>query len=230
MYQIPDSPPLSSSSSPTTRTMAISPLLVVLSIAAAASAAASQIVARDGHGHHHSNAAPLLVLNETEVTMFHSPTPPSYFTIDWDDPDPQGARHPGLMIAHGLFMMLAFFVALPAGAFHVASVFRVSLGLSHLRVHRDRAAVSKARLAWSRSTCLLCLLRSWLRVQHALQKNDAEYVSVVDRSTPNYCTRSLTVRRLPPGTKVLCTADRATSSSSLRSAFPPLTYSISSDA
>ncbi|KDQ29141.1 hypothetical protein PLEOSDRAFT_1112118 [Pleurotus ostreatus PC15] len=95
--------------------MAISPLLLVLSIAAAASAAASQIVARDGHGHHHSNAAPLLVLNETEVTMYHSPTPPSYFTIDWDDPDPQGARHPGLMIAHGLFMMLAFFVALPAG-------------------------------------------------------------------------------------------------------------------
>ena len=64
---------------------------------------------RDGH---HNHAAPLLELNETEVSMYHPPTPPSYYTIDWED-EGYEKRHGGLMIAHGLFMSLAFFVALP---------------------------------------------------------------------------------------------------------------------
>lgn len=70
---------------------------------------------RDGHSHHSHNAAPLLVLNETEVTMHHAPTPPSYYTVDWEEEGYQ-SRHPGLMIFHGIFMSLAFFVALPIGA------------------------------------------------------------------------------------------------------------------
>ena len=68
---------------------------------------------RDGHHNHH--AAPLLELNETEVMLYHAPTPPSYYTIDWED-EGYEKRHGGLMIAHGLFMSLAFFVALPMGS------------------------------------------------------------------------------------------------------------------
>jgi len=73
----------------------------------------------DGHSHHAHNTAPLLVLNETEVTMCHMPTPPSYYTVDWEEEGYQ-SRYPGLMIFHGIFMSLAFFVALP-----------ISVSLSH---------------------------------------------------------------------------------------------------
>jgi hypothetical protein len=69
-----------------------------------------------GHGHGHGHAAPLVKLNETEVLLHHAPTPPSYWSIDIDDPDSGNARHPSLMLLHSLFMMLAFFGALPAGS------------------------------------------------------------------------------------------------------------------
>ncbi|KAL0070890.1 hypothetical protein AAF712_002111 [Marasmius tenuissimus] len=71
------------------------------------------LAARDDH--HHHQGAPLLELNETEVAIGHEPTPPSYYTIDWEEPEHASERHPGLMIMHGLFMSLAFFVALPIG-------------------------------------------------------------------------------------------------------------------
>ena len=69
---------------------------------------------RDGHSHNH-HAAPLLELNETEVMLHHAPTPPSYYTIDWED-EGYEKRHGGFMIIHGLFMSFAFFVALPMGS------------------------------------------------------------------------------------------------------------------
>jgi hypothetical protein len=71
---------------------------------------------RDGdeHGHHHG-VAPLLELNETEVTLYHQATPPSYYAIDWEDSDQADARHPGLIITHAIFMSLAFFIFLPMG-------------------------------------------------------------------------------------------------------------------
>ncbi|KAI9513174.1 hypothetical protein F5148DRAFT_1273139 [Russula earlei] len=74
------------------------------------------LCARDGdqHGHGHESA-PLLELNETEVLLHHAPTPPSYWSIDIDDPDPGKTRHPSLMALHALFMTSAFFGALPAG-------------------------------------------------------------------------------------------------------------------
>jgi len=73
---------------------------------------------RDGHehGHGHGHAAPLVDLNETEVLLHHASTPPSYWSIDIDDPDSGNARHPTLMFSHSLFMMLAFLGALPAGS------------------------------------------------------------------------------------------------------------------
>jgi hypothetical protein len=74
---------------------------------------------RDGdehsHGHGHGHMAPIVELNETEVLLYHPPTPPSYWTIDIDEHDSGKARHPSLMALHALFMMIAFFGALPAG-------------------------------------------------------------------------------------------------------------------
>jgi hypothetical protein len=71
---------------------------------------APNLAKRDGHSHH---KAPLLELNETEVTMHHAPTPPSYWSIDIDDQDSSAARYPGLMTLHVILMCSAFFFALP---------------------------------------------------------------------------------------------------------------------
>jgi hypothetical protein len=95
--------------------------LVLTSLTTAADASADftesaerwQLSKRDGHGQH--AVAPVLELNETELALSHQPTPPSYYTIDWEDPEQAAARHPGLIIIHGLSMSLAFFVFLPMG-------------------------------------------------------------------------------------------------------------------
>jgi hypothetical protein len=77
----------------------------------------ANIFARDGgHDHHNRHDTPKLELNETEIEMYHGKTPPSYYTIDWEDADSK-SRYPGLIVAHGLFMSLAFFGALPIGEF-----------------------------------------------------------------------------------------------------------------
>ncbi|KIL68162.1 hypothetical protein M378DRAFT_1063721 [Amanita muscaria Koide BX008] len=57
---------------------------------------------------------PKLELNETEIEMWTGLTPSSYYTIDWEEPD-ANTRHPGLMVAHAVFMSTAFFGALPIG-------------------------------------------------------------------------------------------------------------------
>ncbi|KAA1466252.1 hypothetical protein DENSPDRAFT_831039 [Dentipellis sp. KUC8613] len=72
-----------------------------------------QLHTRDGHSHHHDE--PLLEINETEITMWHAPTPPSYYTIDIGNPSPDQHHYPGLMVLHVLSMCSAFFGALPAG-------------------------------------------------------------------------------------------------------------------
>ncbi|KAI0306959.1 hypothetical protein B0F90DRAFT_1665300 [Multifurca ochricompacta] len=68
-----------------------------------------------GHAHGHGNPSPLVELNETDVLLYHAETPPSYWSIDIDNHNSGGTRHPGLMGLHALFMALAFFGALPAG-------------------------------------------------------------------------------------------------------------------
>jgi hypothetical protein len=74
----------------------------------------TDILIRDGDHHHHGE--PKLELNETEIEMWDGPTPSSYYTIDWEEPD-SNTRHPGLMVTHALLMSLAFFGALPIGAY-----------------------------------------------------------------------------------------------------------------
>ncbi|KAI0033786.1 hypothetical protein K488DRAFT_77680 [Vararia minispora EC-137] len=57
------------------------------------------------------HGAPLTELNEYDAR----PPPPSYWSIDISDPDPNETRYPGLMLAHVLSMVSAFFFVLPAG-------------------------------------------------------------------------------------------------------------------
>ncbi|EKM59411.1 uncharacterized protein PHACADRAFT_249882 [Phanerochaete carnosa HHB-10118-sp] len=72
------------------------------------------LVRRHGDMHENMHAAPVIELNETKLLMYHQPTPPSYYTIDFED-DSGAPRYPGFMILHILFMSLAFFGALPVG-------------------------------------------------------------------------------------------------------------------
>ncbi|KAF9057716.1 hypothetical protein BJ165DRAFT_1335162 [Panaeolus papilionaceus] len=83
--------------------------------------------ARDG-SHHHHQGAPLLHLNETEVTLYHAPTPPSYYTLDWEDEGHEN-QHGGLIILHAILMIAAFFVALPI-SISLRSVKHAAHGLS----------------------------------------------------------------------------------------------------
>ena len=69
-----------------------------------------------GHEHGHGHNAPLAEINETLILQWHKPTPPSYGTHDFDDPDVT-SKYPGLMGLHALFMSLAFFGALPIGTY-----------------------------------------------------------------------------------------------------------------
>ncbi|KAF9263545.1 hypothetical protein L218DRAFT_321725 [Marasmius fiardii PR-910] len=72
------------------------------------------LTARDGD-HHMHKGAPLAELDEEAILSLHGPTPESYYTIDWEDPEHASERHPGFMVMHVLFMSAAFFVALPMG-------------------------------------------------------------------------------------------------------------------
>ena len=67
--------------------------------------------------HAHAVHEPLVDINETLVLKWHKPTPPSYGTHDFEDPDVT-EKYPHLMALHALFMSLAFFGALPIGAYH----------------------------------------------------------------------------------------------------------------
>ncbi|THH02427.1 hypothetical protein EW026_g477 [Hermanssonia centrifuga] len=104
---------------------------------------------RDEHEHGHGHqAATVMVLNETEILLYHAPTPPSYWSIDFGDRQPDDKRYPGLMGLHIAFMVLAFFGALPVGialrsvkhAWHGLSVIMfyvfVTLGLSASGLYR----------------------------------------------------------------------------------------------
>lgn len=71
---------------------------------------------RDEHGHGHHIGSPLLELNETEIAMWHPPTPPSYYSFDWEDSP--STSHRGLMMAHVLIMSLAFFIVYPISECH----------------------------------------------------------------------------------------------------------------
>ena len=89
------------------------------------------LLRRDGdeHGHMHHGEVKT-VLNETEIELYHQPTPPSYWSIDLEDKESGDKRYPGLMGLHALCMGLAFFGALPAGACpSYNSVYRGSPGI-----------------------------------------------------------------------------------------------------
>lgn len=128
------------------------------------------ISARDG-GHHNHHAAPLLKLNETEIIMHHAPTPPSYYTIDWEG-DGSEKRHPGLLVSHAVLMSLAFFLLLPVGKkFH--SLFKIvdsACTISHCH------AIGQASRSWRRHGSLLCIMCFGLFSKCIIHQVDTEYV------------------------------------------------------
>ncbi|TDL29243.1 hypothetical protein BD410DRAFT_779582 [Rickenella mellea] len=68
----------------------------------------------DPHSHSHHLGEPLKDLNETLILQYHLPTPPSYETHDFEDPDVE-SKFPGLMVFHAILMSSAFFLVLPVG-------------------------------------------------------------------------------------------------------------------
>ncbi len=87
----------------------------------------ANIFTRDaGHDRHSHHDTPKPDLNETEIEMYHGKTPPSYYTIDWEDADSK-SRYPGLIMAHALFMSLAFFCALPIGEVQASGMVIVAI-------------------------------------------------------------------------------------------------------
>lgn len=86
--------------------------LVHASLAQGVAPLTDALLRRDGH---HHQGDPLLVLNETEIAMYHTHTPDSYYTIDWEGAGEPGPRYPALMMTHIILMCLAFFVVLPIG-------------------------------------------------------------------------------------------------------------------
>jgi len=88
--------------------------LALVPLAALASPAPPATHVRD-ESHMHMHSGPMSEINETEILQWHLPTPPSYWSIDIEDRDPNVARYPALIALHASFMSLAFFVALPAG-------------------------------------------------------------------------------------------------------------------
>jgi len=99
------------------RTMRLFLVLASLSLAAYVVALEPFTLAVRRDTHHLHNGTPLLEIDESQVLSEHQPTPPSYYTADWEDEGHQ-SRHGGLMIVHGIFMGLAFFVSWPLGVFN----------------------------------------------------------------------------------------------------------------
>jgi hypothetical protein len=134
----------------------------------------NQVERRSISGHHHGNshAQPLLILNETELLQYHQPTPPSYYTIDWEsDGDVAVSRHPGLMVTHAICMSLAFFVALPLGL-------NVHPALRNLRLmyHRHHFAVVEAPSSGHRLDFLLRSSYPWHLFIQGIPQGNTRYV------------------------------------------------------
>jgi hypothetical protein len=95
------------------------------------------LLARDDH--HHAGA-PLLVLNETEISMWYGTTLDSYYTIDWEGAGEPGARYPALIMTHIILMCLAFFVFLPISKLLALLPPRVLIGVSGIAMRSVRHA------------------------------------------------------------------------------------------
>ncbi|TFK29345.1 cytoplasmic protein [Coprinopsis marcescibilis] len=147
--------------------------LALLNVPALASPFVSnvQLLRRDGnHGHHNPHAQPIVQLNETEVLMYHQPTPPSYYTIDWEgEGDQSQTRHPGLMVGHIVFMSMAFFGALPIGIV-LRSVRHPAHGAAMISFYVLSAlGLSSSMLYRKLTPNMLSLLNIWTGAAHGKQ-------------------------------------------------------------
>ncbi|EJD00923.1 uncharacterized protein FOMMEDRAFT_147616 [Fomitiporia mediterranea MF3/22] len=95
--------------SPYIRVSSVTTLLALSSLSGANALADSwsgdvrhaAVFARDEHAHAHGHNEPLVELNETLILQWHKPTPPSYGTHDFEDPNVTH-KYPHLMALHGI--------------------------------------------------------------------------------------------------------------------------------
>ncbi|GAA5886020.1 hypothetical protein JCM6882_004235 [Rhodosporidiobolus microsporus] len=92
----------------------------------AGSAGAEPVKMEHSHGgeehDHHSHGPALLVLNETQILLTHSPDPPSYFDFDQSEDG-----KPAVLYIHVFLMCLAYFVLLPLALFLKAGRSAISI-------------------------------------------------------------------------------------------------------
>ena len=133
-----------------------------------------------GHGHGGHHAQPIVELNETELARWHSPTPISYYTFDFErEGDADLKRRPGFMIAHIVFMSVAFFGALPIGT---SSLHPKRSRLQRLfpRRHPPIHTTSCPRRVYA---CFLRPNSAWTCNFWHLQESDAQPVSHITMFT-----------------------------------------------
>lgn len=167
---------------------------------------------------HHGHSPPLQHINESDIALYHAPTPPSYWSIDVDSAalDPPVYPRPFLIALHALFLSLAFFVALPVGtSFSFASVpvihhpFLSAIALRSVNHPWHPFLV----LCFYALAALGCTLG-------ALYTNSYPNMYVIPTSKQRIGASRLT----NPGTKALLTPHTAPFSSSLLSSCPSATY------
>ena len=145
-------------------------LLLLLIVPLSVHASPALHVRDDMHMHH---GQPMAEINETQILQWHLPTPPSYWSVDIDEPDPNITRYPALIALHALFMSLAFFVALPAGML----LLRTHPVHPHPACSSNCTPLGKACLPWPGHGLILCLFSPRLCYQQSLQETHARYVS-----------------------------------------------------
>lgn len=141
------------------------------------STAKSATLHGDSHSHGHGHGKPLLEINETMISMYHKPTPPSYGTHDFDDPN-ASPKHPGMMGLHALLMSLAFFVALPIGMWIAEPHYMCRICADGAPFLRYRVTVDRARSARSERCGVLRTGCTRVVIKRALQEKHAKHVSV----------------------------------------------------
>lgn len=134
---------------------------------------AGALLARDDH--HHADT-PLLVLNETEISMWYGTTPDSFYTIDWEGAGQPGARYPALIMTHIVLMSLAFFVLLPISKLPPLLSPHILIGVYCAIRHCN--AFCETCGSWHCGRSILCTCRPWLYYEFSIFKAGAKYVSV----------------------------------------------------
>lgn len=151
------------------------PLFLLLPVVATAALSEHGVLLqRDGNAHSHHGTV-LSELNETQILEWHDPTPPSYWSVDFNGDGEGDARYPGLMAVHVLFMCLAFFGALPVGRWpHIS----YELCSRSNRKHRHCTALCQTFMPCTQRDRFLRFCGNQFIGECVVQKADSRHVSI----------------------------------------------------